>query len=151
MQSSPLGFYSLPLAWFCEITEARSDLLALRVTFRRGVTTTTWDVPGKADLLEQLIDLLHDRRLTERVAKYVYVVLEVFSSMPMFIPAPYTYFPWLACSAVVTWALQSLLYPTLAWFCEKTVPVVGQHLQVASRAIFRCSKGVVDLYGAFSQ
>ena len=44
--------------------------------------------------------LLHDQRLTVRMAKYVYVVLEVFSSTQMFIPAPCTYMPLAAAQGV---------------------------------------------------
>jgi hypothetical protein len=57
------------------------------------VSRLTGDVPWNNDLLEQLIDFLHDHRLTEIVARYAYVVLELFSSVPMFIPAPSTYLP----------------------------------------------------------
>ena len=42
----------------------------------------------ETNLLEQLIDLLHDQRLTEqKVTRYIYglyVVLEVFSGLPIF-------------------------------------------------------------------
>ncbi|KAF8222404.1 hypothetical protein L208DRAFT_1413500 [Tricholoma matsutake] len=99
---------SVPHAWclcrFCRLEvedevhallkcNARSDLIALRTTFRQDINRMIGEVRWKPDLLEQLIDLLHDQRLTERLAKYIYVVLAVFSSVPMFIPAPYTYLP----------------------------------------------------------
>ena len=57
---------------------ARSDLMALRAMFRQDINKLIGDVPWKTDSLEQVIDLLHDQRLTERVAKCIFVVLEVF-------------------------------------------------------------------------
>ena len=59
-----------------------------------------WDVveivgcaPWSADLLGQLLELLYDERLTQRVAKFIYDILEVYNSVPMFIPPPYSHLP----------------------------------------------------------
>ena len=73
--------------------EGSMELLALRLTFRRDVIDIVGNVPWRIDLLEQLLDLLHDHRLTVRMAKYVYDVLETFTNVPMFIPAPHLYSP----------------------------------------------------------
>jgi predicted ester cyclase len=80
-------------AWcLCRFCQCRVDVedevhvplkCEARSAFRQDVTKMVGDVPWNSnDLLEQLIDL---HRLTDRVAKYVYVVLELFSSVPMFI------------------------------------------------------------------
>ena len=72
--------------------EARSYFSTLRATFQQDITNRIiGDGPWKFDLLEQLVDLLHDQRLTERTEKYIFVVLEVFSSVAMFIPLAHTY------------------------------------------------------------
>jgi exonuclease III len=73
--------------------DARSDLLALRALFRQDVARVIGDLPWTQDLLAVLVVLLHDQRLTVCMAKYIYVVLEIFGSAPIFIPSPYAYLP----------------------------------------------------------
>ena len=73
--------------------DARSDLLALRAVFWQDVARMVGVLPQTPNSLALLVILLTDRRLTERVAKYIYVVLEIFGSAPIFIPAPYNYLP----------------------------------------------------------
>ena len=47
--------------------EARSLLMGLRATFRQDINKLIGEVPWIIDLLEQVIDLLHDQRLTDEV------------------------------------------------------------------------------------
>ena len=48
---------------------------------------------GSPTSLEQLDVISHDQRLMRRVAKFIYEVLEIFHSVPIFVPVPYTYLP----------------------------------------------------------
>jgi hypothetical protein len=73
--------------------DARSDLLALRALFWQDVSGIVGDMLQTHDSLALLVALLHDQRLTERMAKYIYVVLEIYGSAPIYIPAPYMYLP----------------------------------------------------------
>ena len=59
----------------------RSDLLALRAAFTQDVTSLIGEMPLPHDLLQRLMLLLHDKRLTVRMAKYVYIVLEIFKTV----------------------------------------------------------------------
>ena len=73
--------------------EARIDLVMLQAVFQQDVDSIVGGLAWVPDLLQQLKIILHDQRLTERVARYIYVVLGIFSSVPMYIPPPYTYMP----------------------------------------------------------
>ena len=46
-----------------------------------------------------LLSLLHDKRLPVPVAKFLYNILTVFYSVPMYVPAPYLYAPLLLTQA----------------------------------------------------
>ena len=47
--------------------------------------------PWSTGLLGQLLELLYDEHLMQQVAKFIYNILEVYNSVPMFIPPPYLY------------------------------------------------------------
>ena len=50
------------------------------------------NVHCELDSFKQLVGLLSDQRLTQRLAKYTFVVLDLFAGVPLYIPPPYTYF-----------------------------------------------------------
>jgi hypothetical protein len=69
------------------------QLLVLRDTLRSEVGDIVPLFPWNADHDNQLRSLLHDRRLAVPLAKFIYNVLNIFSSVPMYVPAPHLYSP----------------------------------------------------------
>ena len=65
----------------------------LRDALRMEVDVLVPDFAWHSDSLTLLLRLLHDSQLPVPVAKYVYDVLAVFYSVPMYVPAPYLYSP----------------------------------------------------------
>ena len=74
-------------------------LVPLREAMRREVTAIVPDFVWHSDSLSLLLCLLHDRQLPVPVAKFIYDVLAVFSSVPMYVPAPFLYTPLLQTQA----------------------------------------------------
>jgi hypothetical protein len=72
------------------ICEAHTHLVALRVALRHDVNALVANFHWRPDMFTHLIDLLHDPRLTVRMALAKYIYINVFSGVPMF-PAPYMY------------------------------------------------------------
>jgi len=69
------------------------QLLPLRDAMQLEVTAIVPDFYWHSDSRTLLIHLLHDKRLPLPIAKFIYNVLEVFYSVPMYVPAPYLYSP----------------------------------------------------------
>ena len=74
-------------------------LVPLREAMRREVSAIVPDFVWHSDSLSLLLCLLHDRQLPVPVAKFIYDVLAVFSSVPMYVPAPFLYTPLLQTQA----------------------------------------------------
>ena len=47
----------------------------------------------KSYLFKWLVGLLSDQCLTQCLAKYTFIVLDLFAGVPLYIPLPYTYLP----------------------------------------------------------
>ena len=69
------------------------DLLAVRNAMRSDVVSIVPDFNWQSDTRTQLLHLLHDVRLPVPVAKFIFRILDVFYSVPMYVPAPYLYSP----------------------------------------------------------
>ena len=69
------------------------QLQPLRDTLRLEVSAVVPGFSWGPEARSLLLHLLHDKRVTEPVAKFIYKVLDVFYSVPMYIPAPYLYSP----------------------------------------------------------
>jgi hypothetical protein len=74
------GFSPLRLAM-------QADVQALLPGFHWGTASCHTQVTRR------LLVLLHDRRLAVLMAKFIYDILNIFDSHPMFIPPPYLYSP----------------------------------------------------------
>ena len=68
-------------------------------TLRLEVTALVPDYFWHSDSHTLLLHLLHDGRLSNPVAKFLYNVLAIFYSVPMYVPAPYLYSPLLLAQA----------------------------------------------------
>jgi hypothetical protein len=79
------------------LLECRGDHLyqlePLRDAMRMEVSAIAPDFLWHPDSHTQLLQLLHDRRLPIPIAKFIFQVLTLFYSVPMYIPAPYLYSP----------------------------------------------------------
>ena len=74
-------------------------LLELREEMRREVAAVLPGFYWHPDLRIQLLRLLHDKRLPVPIAKFIFNVLSVFYSEPMYVPAPHLYAPLLLAHA----------------------------------------------------
>ena len=74
-------------------------LLELREEMRREMAAVLPCFYWHPDLRIQLLRLLHDKRLPVPIAKFVFNVLSVFYSEPMYVPAPHLYAPLLLAHA----------------------------------------------------
>ena len=54
------------------VWEAQPGFVALRTVFRQDVVTVLGSMPRRTELLDELVVLLYDQRLTRLVAKYIY-------------------------------------------------------------------------------
>ena len=73
--------------------EGSSDLLVLRASFWHDVIAMVGNVHCEPDLFKWLVGLLNDQHLTQRLAKYTFLVLDLFAGVLLYIPPPYTYLP----------------------------------------------------------
>ena len=79
---------------------AESHQLAhIRDTMQTEVHAIVPDFTWHVDVQTLIVHLLHDKRLSVPIAKFIFNILEVFYSVPMFIPAPYLYSPLLPAEA----------------------------------------------------
>ena len=74
-------------------------LVTFRDALRLEVAEVVPDFYWHPDSRTLLLSLLHDKRLPVPVAKFLYNILTVFYSVPMYVPAPYLYAPLLLMQA----------------------------------------------------
>ena len=81
------------------VCRGHHQLVPIRDTMRSEVLAIAPLLPWLANPGDQLLALLHDKRLATPMAKFIYNILTVFYSTPMFVPAPYLYSPLLLTQA----------------------------------------------------
>ena len=69
------------------------DLHPVREAMRSDIIAVVPDFTWGSDAHTVLLHLLHDIRVSVPVARFIYKVLSIFYSVPMYVPPPYLYSP----------------------------------------------------------